>query len=238
MNERFWVIASIAGIIGGASAIVYMVTRDFTPPPETFQEPVREAFGDVQPAPTVVGGTTVRYYGGPADIKTVTERGTEYALSKNPPATGDLTLAATVGQDQYYFTTTADGERVPYTAGDSQGTHGYDEIGLVSGMFVRERIPAVEYFIAYPDSTSARVAGFPEIDDTGIANRFLATQVAKITNKNTGRIVIAEIDHRSTGDALLVSEAVGRELELTSGATGNLSVELVPFGSIPIGPVR
>ncbi|MEY2641192.1 MAG: hypothetical protein RL150_585 [Candidatus Parcubacteria bacterium] len=237
MNERFWIIASIAGIIGGLAAIGYMLLRDATPAPEPFVEQ-REAFSEVVETPTVAGGITVRYYGGPSDIRTLLERGTEYALIKNPAATGDLTLAATEGSNQYYFATNLAGERVAYTQGDSRGMHGYDEVGLVSGKLVRDRIPAAEYFIAYPDSTSARIANFPEIADTGIANRYLASQVVRITNKNTGRSVVAEIDHRSTDDELLISEAVGRELELTSGATGNLQLELLPFGSIPIGPVR
>jgi hypothetical protein len=239
MNERFLLIVSGAAIVGGISAIIFLGVQSNNQP-ETFVEKP-EPIQNVATAPVVVsqGGITVRYYGGPADIKTFIDKGIEYALLRNPENVGGLTFATRERDDNYYFVLDTEGNRIPYTKGDPKGMHGYTEIGLISEALVRERIPAIEYFISYPDATSARLANMQEIADTGIANRYLSSQVAVLTNKNTGKAVVAEIDHRSTQQgALLVSEAVGRELGLDNGSTGNIEVQLVPAESKTIGPVR
>lgn len=239
MKDRFLLIVSLAGIVGGISAIVFVLTQNNNPEPETFTEPVEEEVVAEPVAPVVQGGVTVRYYGGPSDVKTITDGGIEYALVRNPVDVGGLTLATTELGSNYYFALDAQGERIRYEAGDTKSFHGYNEIGLVSGRLLQDRFSSTEYFIAYPDSTSARNANFAEIPDTGVANRHLSTQVAKITNKNTGRAVVATIDHRSNqAGVLLISEAVGRELQLDSGATGNLSIELIPSEQAVLGPVR
>lgn len=239
MKDRFLLIISLAGIVGGISAIVFVLTQQNAPEPETFTEPVVETPTEETPAPVVQGGITVKYYGGPTDVKTAIEGGVEYALVRNPTDVGGLTLAISEPAGNYYFATNEVGDRVPYEQGDSKSLHGYNEAGLVSGEFIQEHFPATEYFIAYPDSTSARNANFTEIPDTGVANRYLSTQVAKITNKNTGRAVVATIDHRSNqAGVLLISNAVGRELQLDNGATGNLVIELIPSNQVVLGPVR
>lgn len=239
MNERFLLIVSGAAIIGGISALIFLGVQN-TRQPETFIEKVEPVATTTTPSVTVSqGGITVKYYGGPTDIKTFVDRGIEYALVRNPENTGGLTFATRDREDSYYFALDEAGNRIEYTKGDQGGIHGYTEIGLISEKLIRERIPAIEYFIAYPDATSARLANMQEIADTGIANRYLLSQVAVLTNKNTGKSVIAEIDHRSSQQSvMLVSEAVGRELGLDNGATGNIEVLLVPAESRTIGPVR
>lgn len=239
MKDKLLLIVSLAGIVGGISAIVFVLTQNNEPPTESFTEEVVETPTEVPTTPVVQGGVTVKYYGGPTDIKTATDGGVEYALVRNPVSTGGLTLAATEPSGSYYFALSPNGERIRFSDGDSKGLHGYDEVGLVSGLLVRDRFTTTEYFIAYPDSTSARNANFTDVPDTGVANRYLSTQFAKITNKNTGRSVVAQIDHRSNqAGVLLVSQAVGRELQLDNGATGNLSIELVPANQTTLGPVR
>jgi len=238
MRDRLLIIVIIAAIIGGVSAIVFVFNKKNSPV-ETFVEPIEEIPVE-EPAITVAqGGITVVYYGGPADVKTITEGGIEYALIRNPENVGGLTLALSDVSGTYYYALDSNGNKILYAQGDSKGLHGYEEQGEVSGMLIRNRIPATEYFVAYPDETSARLANIEPVADTGIANRYLSSQVAVITNKNTGRSVVAEIDHRSEQNSvMLVSEAVGRELQLDSGATANLLVELVPRESVVLGPVR
>lgn len=240
MNERFLLIISGAAIVGGISAIIFLQVqaRNDTQP---FVEQPQQTTQATTTSITVSqqGGITVKYYGGASDIKTFTEAGVEYALVRNPSNTGNLTLATQQKDARYYFAIDTEEKRIPYTPGTPDGLHGYDEVGLVSETLIRERTPVIEYFIAYPDAVNARIANMKEIDDTGIANRFLASQAAILTNKNTGKSVVAEIDHRSNQKGvLLISESVGRALELDNGATGNIEVTLVPKESVTLGPVR
>jgi hypothetical protein len=239
MRERLLLIISIAAIVGGISAIVYVSMSDATSI-TVFQEPAPiEEAKEPETPPVVEGGITVKYYGGAVDVKTVTEKGVEYALIRNPENVGGLTIVETTPDGSFYYALDNEGNKISYPKGEAKGIHGYNEVGLVSGTLIRDRIPATEYFIAYPDATSARLANFQEVPDTGIANRFLSSQVATITNKNTGVSVIAEIDHRSSQQGtMLISEAVGRELDLSTGATANLLITLTPKESVTLGPVR
>jgi hypothetical protein len=239
MREKLLLIISIAAIVGGISAIVYVSMTDATSI-TVFQEPAPiEEVKEVETPTVVEGGITVKYYGGSSDIKTITERGVEYALIRNPENVGDLTVVETTPDGSFYYALDSEGNKIQYPKGEAKGIHGYTEAGVVSGTLIRDRIPVTEYFIAYPDATSARLANFQEMPDTGTANRFLASQVAIITNKNTGASVIAEIDHRSSQQGtMLISEAVGRELGLSTGATANLLITLTPKESVTLGPVR
>jgi hypothetical protein len=240
MKDKLIIVVLFVGIGVGLSAVVFLLTRGIgpseepaQPEPEIAEEP--EIVEEIAPGE----GTAVIVYGGPADIKTFSDGPQEFALFRNPTRTGGLELAAADLFGSYYFAIDTEGERIVYPAGDPDGIHGYSEVGLVSGDLIRERNSVTQYFIAYPDETSARIMNFPEIPDTGTANRFLSTQFAIITNKGTGERVAAEIDHRSQQqEALLVSEAVARELGLSDGSVAALEIELVDRETTSVGPVR
>jgi len=241
MKDKILVIIAIASIIGGIVAIVYISRPEKTEviAPETSLIQENERQDQERTVDVVRGGITVYAYGGPSDIKTLVTNNIEYALVRNPENVGGLELAAVDSGVSYFFALDNQGEKIPFTPGSPNGLHGYNEVGLVSGTLIQERNSYTEYFIAYPDATSARLAGMEEIPNTGVANKFLETQVAKITNINTGKSVVAEIDHRSSREnAVLMSRAVLRELGLQNGSTGNLSIELFQKDALTIGPVR
>lgn len=239
MKDKVIIIITFVGIGAGLAALVYVLFGNFANQnnnePVTIEEPAEV----IEEEPVIGDGTTIQYYGGPRDIKTFITDATEYALTRNPSVTNGLTLATANPFGSYYFALDENGNRIAYVAGDPQGLHGYFERGLVTGELVREKNSVTQYFIAYPDQTSARIMELPQVEDTGIANRYLASQFALVTNETTGKQVVAEIHHRSTQqDVLLVSEAVGRELDLDNGATANISIELIPQEGISTGPIR
>lgn len=241
MKDKILIIVAIASIIGGIAAITYVLWPEKEPETEEevvlLEEPTTQS--PERTSEVARGGITTYVYGGLSDIKTHLSGNTEFALIRNPSNIGGLELAIIDEGMPYFFALDSNGNKIPFSEGSPAGLHGYREEGLVSGVLIQERITDTEYFIAYPDATSARLASMEEIPDTGIANQFLATQVAKITNINTGRSVVAEIDHRSSREnAVLMSRAVLRELGLQNGSTGNLTIELFPKESLSIGPVR
>jgi hypothetical protein len=239
MNKKTLSLIGIAALAIIAIVLMFLSSGAETPIQEEVITEETNQEGEV----SFVGGSetdlTVISYGGARDIKTLDVSGEEYALLRNPKATGNLDLAVVDPYGNYYFAETDNGERIVFEEGTPEGKHGYEETGLVSNLLIRERNTFTEYFVAYPDSLSAQVEGLISVPDTGVANRFLKTRYLLIKNLNSNRSVIAEIDHRSNeSGTLFVSEATRNALGLDNGTQGSLRIELVPAAPSTLGVVR
>ncbi len=178
-------------------------------------------------------------YGGASDIKTYTERTSEYALTRNPRNTGGLTFAASNDYGEFYFAINQDEQRIIFNEGTSEGKFGYEDVGEVSGTLIRERIPSAEYYAAYPISELALKAGFQQIPDTGAANNFLKDKYLKITNINNNRQVVVEIDTRNhIEDSLMISEATRKALLVDNGILGSFNLQIVDKEENTLGVVQ
>jgi len=180
---------------------------------------------------------TVQSFGGEKNVKTFFENDIEYALLRNPQLTGDFELMVVDPFGNYYYEQEKE-SRIVFDNGDTSSKYGYNEIAEVSGELLRELNTDTEYFIAYPDSLSAGIAGIPEIPDSGASNRFLQTQLAVITNVNNNITVVAKIVHRGEEQGVLpVSERTRKSLGLDKGSIGNLKIGLLDSDKGEIGVI-
>lgn len=181
----------------------------------------------------------VTTYGGPADIKTLVQNNSEYALTKNPQSTGGLTFALSNEMGEFYFAQDENSSKILYPEGTSEGKFGYEDVGLVSGILTRERIPSAEYYAAYPSEDLSSQMGFEAYRDDGSTNRFLNSKYLKITNLNNNRQVIVQIDTRHDVEgSLLISEATRKALLVDNGIMGSFSLEVVEKENNTLGVVR
>lgn len=181
----------------------------------------------------------INVYGGPKDIKTVAKNNIEYSLIRNPKNIGGLEFVSSNEFGEYYFAKDSEGQNIIFTAGDANGRFGYSDVGEVSGVLIRERIPSAEYYAAYPTSELALKSGFALVEDTGIANRFLATKYLKIKNLNNNREVVVEIDSRNPiENTLMISEAGRIALGLDNNALGSFELMLVEKENYTLGVIR
>lgn len=181
----------------------------------------------------------INVYGGPSDIKTILKGQSEYSLIRNPKNIGGLEFVSSNEFGEYYFAKDSDGQNIIFKEGDANGRFGYSDVGEVSGVLVRERIPSAEYYAAYPTSELALKSGFALVEDTGIANRFLATKYLKIKNLNNNREVVVEIDSRNpVEDTLMISEATRVALGLDNNSLGSFELMLVEKENYALGVIR
>lgn len=201
-------------------------SNDTSEPAEYF-----ESFG--------LGKLKVQTYGGPSDIKTIEQKGVEYALLRNPINTGGLEFALSTEFGTYYFAKDTNNQKISFEKGSPSGFFGYDEVGLVSGDLIKEKFSSTEYYAAYPTKDIALKSGIQAIDDTGTANKYLGSKYLKITNLNNNVSVITEIDTRNEQEGtLMISEATKNALRVDNGSTGSFSLEIVEKENNSLGVVR
>lgn len=181
----------------------------------------------------------INVYGGPSDIKTIQKGQSEYSLIRNPKNIGGLEFVSSNEFGEYYLAKDLDGQSIIFTEGDSNGRFGYGDVGEVSGVLVRERIPSAEYYASYPTSELALKSGFAVVEDTGVANRFLATKYLKIKNLTSNKEVVVEIDSRNPiEDTLMISEATRIALGVDNNSLGSFELVLVEKNNYTLGAVR
>ncbi|MFA7193661.1 MAG: hypothetical protein WC087_01975 [Candidatus Paceibacterota bacterium] len=181
----------------------------------------------------------INVYGGPKDIKTVIKNNVEYSLIRNPKSIGGLEFVSSDEFGEYYFAQDSAGENIIFTPGDASGRFGYGDVGEVSGVPIRERIPSAEYYAAYPTSELALKSGFTIVENTGVANRFLSTKYLKIKNLTNNKEVVVEIDSRNPiENTLMISEAGRIALGLDNNALGSFELVLVEKENYTLGAIR
>lgn len=186
-----------------------------------------------------LGKLKIQTYGGPSDIKTITQKEIEYALLRNPQNVGGLEFAISDAFGTYYFAKDISGQKINFEKGEANGKFGFDEVSLVSGDLIKEKSSSTEYYAAYPTKNIALKSGIQPVEDTGTANRYLSTKYLKITNLNNNVSVITEIDTRNTEEGtLMISEATRNALKVDNGSTGSFSLEIVDQENNSLGVVR
>jgi len=220
-------------------ALTFTIFRTPTTPPETIV--IEDEVDTTIELRALIEGNqtqlTIQTFGGEKNVKTFFNDGTNYALTRNPAATGDRELAIIEPFGNYYYSEQNE-ERIPFATGKGTAKYGYEEVASISGELLRELNTDTEYFVAYPDSLSAGIAGIEQIPDSGSSNRFLGTQFAAITNINNNVTVIAEIVHRGEEQGVLnVSERTRKTLGLSNGAIGNLEIGLISKDLSEVGAI-
>lgn len=250
LNKKTVVVLSVVIFFFAALGIYFTVNdnnnTETTPSPTNSQQNFDFVKEDVSESDSAqyfesfgVGKLKVVTYGGPKSIKTSILRGQEYALLRNPVSVGGLELTVSNPQGDYYFAENSLGEKILYTEGDPESVFGYNEVGIISELLIRERIPSAEYYASYPIQELAEQSGFSPIRDDGASNRYLKTKYLKITNLNNNRQVIVEIDGRNSVEGTLyVSEATRRALLVDEGALGSFGLEIVDKENNSLGVVR